>query len=281
MARSNPAVLPHAFAAFSPVAPPVRDPRRADGWLVWPADGSDVRLRLFCFPYAGGSGTMFRSWRMAMPPGVDVCGVQLPGRGTRVRERYFRHIDTLVPALTEAILPLCDRPFAFFGHSVGALIAFEVARHLRRQKGPEPLLLIASGRRAPQLPSEQPPIYALPHDAFVEELRQLEGTPEEVLHNQELMDLLIPTLRADFEICDTYEFQPGTSLSVPIIAYGGADDRDDTPPKLAAWRSATDGPFSMRQFPGGHFFIHTAEPQLLRAVSADLAPFLANLPVTL
>ena len=254
----------------------MRDASRADGWLAWPAGGRDSRLRLFCFPYAGGSGTIFRSWRAALPAGVDVCGVQLPGRGTRVRERHFRSVETLVPVLAEAILPLCDRPFAFFGHSVGALIAFEVARHLRRRTGREPLLLIASGRRAPQLPAEQPPIYALPHDAFVAELRRLEGTPEEVLHNQELMDLLIPTLRADFEMCDTYEYQPGTPLSLPITVYGGADDRDDTPPKLDPWRSATSGPFSLRLFPGGHFFIHTAESQLLEAVSADLEPLLMN-----
>lgn len=277
MARSNPAVSPHVFAALSPAPPPVRDPRRADGWLAWPAGESDVRLRLFCFPYAGGSGTLFRSWRMAMPPGVDVCGVQLPGRGARVRERHFRSVETLVPVLAEAILPLCDRPFAFFGHSVGALIGFEVARYLRREMGREPLLLIASGRRAPQLPSEQPPIYALPHDAFVEELRRLEGTPDEILHDQELMNLLIPTLRADFEMCDTYEFRPGAPLSIPLTVYGGADDRDDTPPKLEAWRSATSGPFAMRLFPGAHFFIHTAEAQLLRAVSAELEPLLLKL----
>jgi medium-chain acyl-[acyl-carrier-protein] hydrolase len=275
MAQSNPAIPHHAFT-LSPVTP-VRDPRRADGWLAWSAGGPDVRLRLFCFPYAGGSGTLFRSWRMAMPAGVDVCGIQLPGRGTRVRERYFRNIDTLVPALAEAILPLCDRPFAFFGHSVGALIAFETARYLRRETGREPRLLIASGRRAPQLPSEQAPIYALPHDAFVEELRRLEGTPDEVLQNPELMEFVIPTLRADFEICDTYEFRPASSLTVPVAVYGGADDEDDTPPKLEAWRSTTTGPFSLRMFPGGHFFIHTAESQLLRAVSADLQPLLTDL----
>lgn len=213
---------------------------------------------------------MFRPWLNQLPAGVEICAIQCPGRGARMYEPHYRQMGALVPAIAEAILPLCDRPFAFFGHSLGALIAFELARHLRRTAAREPVLLVASGRRAPQLPSEQPPLYALPHDAFVEELRRLNGTPEEVLLNQELMEVLLPTLRADFELCDTYRFEAGEPLAAPITVYGGADDEDDTREKLEAWQSATSGPFQLRMFPGGHFFIHTAEPLLLRTLSADL-----------
>ncbi len=185
-------------------------------------------------------------------------------------ERHCRQLRTLVPAIAEAIFPLCDRPFAFFGHSLGALIGYEVARYLRREAGREPALLIAAGRRAPQIPSDDAPIYALPHDAFVAELRRLNGTPDEVLLNQELMEMLLPTLRADFELCDTYRFETGEPLTAPVTVYGGADDEDEPREKLEAWQSVTSGPFRLRMFPGGHFFLHSAESLLLRALSADL-----------
>lgn len=253
-----------------------KDPR-AGGWLAWPSANDQAALRLFCFPYAGGSGTIFRPWGKALPGEVDVCGIQLPGRGVRAREPHLRDMRVLVPALAEAILPLCDRPFAFFGHSLGALVAFEVARHLRRETRLEPLLLIASGRRAPQIPSTEAPIHDLPHDAFVAELTRLNGTPDEVLRNQELMEILLPTLRADFQLADTYRFVDDRPLTGRVTVYGGADDADDTRDKLEAWRETTTGPFTLRMFPGGHFFIHTAEPLLLRILFADIERAMSSL----
>ena len=270
-------VLPREGEPRNTAPSSVKNDARANGWLAWPAGDASVRLRLFCFPYAGGAGTVFRPWRNQLPPGVDVCGIQLPGRGARIYERHYRRISVLVPAIADAIFPLCDRPFAFFGHSLGALIGYEVARYLRREAGREPALLIASGRRAPQIPNDEAPIYALPHDAFIDELRRFNGTPEEVLRDEELMEMLLPTLRADFELCDTYQFGPGEPLTAPITVYGGADDEDDTRDKLEGWQSATSGPFRLRMFPGGHFFLHTAESLLVRTLSADLQDALKTL----
>jgi len=254
---------------FPSVRPP-RDVRRADGWLTWPASDARTRLRLFCFPYAGGSGTLFRPWRNLLPADVDVCAIQFPGRSARMREPHVRDMGTLASAIAEAILPLCDGPFAFFGHSLGALTAFEVARHMRRTAHREPLVLVAAGRRAPQIPSPHPPVYALPHDEFVAELRRLDGMPEEVLRDEDLMRLVLPALRADFELCDTYQFPPGAGLTAPIVVYGGSDDTDDTPDRLEPWRLVTSGAFTLRMFPGNHFFIHTVESLLLQTLSADL-----------
>src|SRR5947209_10810294 len=130
---------------FVPGGASVLEPAPApNNWLAWPLRATQAQLRLFCFPYAGGSGTLFRSWRSQLPATVDVCAIQLPGRGARIRERVYGQMGTLVPAISNAILPLCDRPFAFFGHSLGALISFELARAIRRQTGPEPVTVVAS-----------------------------------------------------------------------------------------------------------------------------------------
>lgn len=269
--------VPARISTLRSVPPSSKNDGRANGWLAWPAADAGAQLRLFCFAYAGGAGTIFRPWRTQLPREVDVCAIQLPGRGARMYERHYRQLSTLVPVLAEAIFPLCDRPFAFFGHSLGSMIGYEVARYLRRETGCEPALFIAAGRRAPQIPSDDAPIYALPHDAFIAELRRLNGTPEEILLNQELMEMLLPTLRADFELCDTYRFEPGEPLTAPITVYGGADDEDESRDKLEAWQSVTSGSFRLRMFPGGHFFLHTAESLLLRTLSADLQDAITTL----
>jgi medium-chain acyl-[acyl-carrier-protein] hydrolase len=237
-----------------------------------------ARLRLFCFPYAGGGASVYRTWGDDLPPAVEVCPVQLPGRESRMSERAYTNIDDLVAAAIPVLTPFFDRPFALFGHSMGSLIAFELARALRDRGGPQPLHLFASGHRAPQLSKDEAPIYNLPEDQFIEELRQFNGTPELVLQNAELMTLLLPVLRADFELVGTYQVKPGPPLSIPISAFGGVDDHEVSPEALAAWQAETAGPFSRRLYPGDHFFIHSARDSLLRDVSADLTRLLQRLP---
>src|SRR5262249_28939051 len=152
---------------------------------------------------------MYRGWANSLPENVHVIPVELPGRGSRLKESPFVGLSDLVEALTEAIEPLLDGPFAFFGHSMGAMIAFELARSVCQQLNSRPEILFASGRRAPQIPDATPPSYDLPDEEFLAELRRINGTPDDVLAHRELMGLLVPLLRADFQMVQTYQYRPG------------------------------------------------------------------------
>jgi medium-chain acyl-[acyl-carrier-protein] hydrolase len=225
---------------------------------------------LFCFPYAGGGSLAFRTWANDLSPSVAVCPANLPGRERRLSETPFTHTQSLVEAIAEAILPYLDMPFAFFGHSMGAIISFELARHLRRRGGPMPSHIFVSGRRAPQLKVKDSVTYNLPEAEFAEELRRLNGTPRAVLENAELMQLVIPLLRADFEVCQTYQYTDEPPLNCPISAFGGLQDQEVSSEMVEAWREQTNGPFRMWMLPGDHFFINSAQPHLLRILSQQL-----------
>ncbi|MBD2083575.1 thioesterase II family protein [Trichocoleus sp. ST-U3] len=227
-------------------------------------------LRLFCFPYAGGGALNFRTWSQGLPVGVEVCAVELPGRGKRILEAPFTQALPLVQAIAHALLPYLDKPFAFFGHSMGALVSFEVARLLRREYGMSPVHLFVSGRSAPQLPLQEPPIHSLPQPAFIEELRRLNGTPKAVLENVELMELLLPILRADFAVLETYVYAAEPPLQCPITAFGGLQDVKVSVDRLEAWRQQTSAKFSLQMLPGDHFFVQSAQPLLLQFLSREL-----------
>lgn len=239
-------------------------------WFTVPQSDRPM-IRLFCFPYAGGGSLTFRTWANQLGPSVAVCPAQLPGREGRLVENLFTRYQSLVEAIADAIFPYLDRPFAFFGHSMGAIISFELARHLRRHNGPTPAHVFVSGRRAPHLSVNEPTTYKLPDFEFTEELRRLNGTPREVLDNAELMNLLIPLLKADFEVCQTYRYTNGPPLDCPISAFGGLQDRDVGSEMVEAWGQHTAGPFRRWMLPGDHFFIHSAQKRLLRILSQELA----------
>ena len=240
-------------------------------WLVHNRAEQQARVRLFCFPYAGGAAYIYGRWPQSLPTFIDVCAVQLPGRGSRLREKPFSNLTDLVPAAAQALLPHMDRPFAFFGHSMGALIAFELARHLRRM-GVErsPAQLFLSGCRAPQLVATHGITYNLPDQEFMAEIRRLNGTPAEVLDNPELMQLVLPLLRADFEITETYSYQDEPPLDCPLTIFGGSEDTDVRSESLSAWRMHTTAAFSLRILPGDHFFLHTSQATLLETITREL-----------
>jgi medium-chain acyl-[acyl-carrier-protein] hydrolase len=235
--------------------------------------GSRARLRLFCLPYAGGGASAFRSWQGALGAEVDVLPVYLPGRERRFREPAHTRLEPLADELAEALRPHLELPYALFGHSMGAALAFEVARRLEEEKTPAHLFV--SGRGAPHRPPERERIHALPEAEFVRRVREMEGTPDEVLADPEMMELVVPILRADFTLSETYRFREGAPLSAPVTAFGGTGDayvgRDD----LLGWREHTRGFFRLRQFAGGHFFIQTHQAELLGSMAEDLARALA------
>ena len=193
--------------------------------------------------------------------------MQLPGRENRLRDLPFGRLSPLVQVLEQALRPYLDKPFFFFGHSMGSLVSFELARQLRRQKAPEPLHLFVSGRAAPQIPHQDPPIHQLADAAFVEALRRYNGTPEAVLQNRELMDLFLPLLRADFAVNETYVYTPEAALNCPISAFGGLQDTEVSREDLAGWRNQTNSTFTLRMFSGDHFFLNRDHSALLQFIS--------------
>ena len=242
----------------------------AAAWVSCPRPNPRATLRLFCFPYAGGGPQTYYKWSRVLPPTVEVCPVQFPGRGSRLAERPFTSLPPLVHVLATALAPQLDKPFAFFGHSLGALLGFELARQIRRQFGLLPAHLFVSGNAAPQKHRVRPPMHALPEAEFLEEVRRLNGTPREVLETPELLELIIPILRADFAVSESYAFVPEPPLDCPITAFGGLQDDMISREGLDAWREQTKSLFVVRMLPGDHFFINTAQALLLRALHGDL-----------
>jgi medium-chain acyl-[acyl-carrier-protein] hydrolase len=242
----------------------------SDSWVAFRVPNPKARLRLFCLPYAGSAARIFRHWGAGLPGDVEVCPIEFPGRGTRPIETPFTQLEPLVEALAQALLGLVDMPFAFFGHSLGALVGFELARQLRRQSGVQPVQLFVSGDRAPQLSHRERPMHALPESEFVAELRRLNGIPGAVLEEAELMQRLIPVLRADLAVYETYNYASDMPLDCSLSTYGGLEDHRVSRADLEAWREQTRASFSLRMFPGDHFFWHKTQPLFLQALSQDL-----------
>jgi medium-chain acyl-[acyl-carrier-protein] hydrolase len=185
-------------------------------------------------------------------------------------ETSFLELPALIEALAQALLPFLDKPFALFGHSLGSLVSFELARHLRTSYGTRPLRLFVSAGPAPQIPHRRLPIHNLPESEFLEELRRLNGTPLELLNHKELMDIVLPSLRADFALYESYRYSHESPLDCPISAYGGLDDQHVKRRDLEGWRHQTSLSVSIRMFPGSHFFLRTTERTLLRALAQEL-----------
>ena len=201
---------------------------QSKSWIFPAKPLPQASLRLFCFPYAGASSTIFRKWAGSLPENIEICPVELPGRGTQIKSPPFTCMEALVSAIAPMLLPYLDKPFAFFGHSMGGLLSFELARYLRKQYDKQPVQLFVCASRAPQIPSPKPPIHALPEIEFKQELRHLNGTPASVLQNTELMQLLIPIIRADFAVLETYVYTQEPPFECPIVAFGGLEDREVT-----------------------------------------------------
>ena len=243
----------------------------AERWLAYREVNPRARLRMFCFPYAGGGASAYRGWAAALPSNIEVCPVQLPGRESRLREPPFTSPAPLIQAIADALDSYLGMPFVFFGHSMGGMIGFELTRELRRRGKPLPLHLFVAGRRAPDVPPREEPLHDLPEPEFIEELRKLKGTPEEVLQHAELMKLLSPVLRADFAVNETYVFTEEEPLEQGISAFGGLGDEEVLRDDLERWRQHTRGRFRLRMLPGDHFFLHSHKDLVTEAVARDLS----------
>jgi surfactin synthase thioesterase subunit len=243
-------------------------------WLTRFAARPSATHRLFCFSYAGGGAAIYRPWALGMPAHVEVAAVMLPGRESRLREAPATSMGELLQGLLPALLPQLGRPFAFFGHSMGALVAYETARALQRRGAPAPAKLLLSGRRAPHLPETDPPLHHLDDDAFVAEIdRRYKGIPAEILEHRELLEILLPGLRADMTVIETHRHDAGATFAGAITVYGGVDDARAPREHLLAWQQHTEYPLGVRQFAGGHFYFNEpgARDALIGAVAAEVS----------
>jgi len=245
-----------------------------DLWITTFKPSPNAPLRLFCLPYAGAGALAYRAWADEMSPEIELCAIQLPGRETRFKESPLTELGPLVSTLSAILYPYrLDRPFAFFGHSLGALIGFELARALAKHYNVVPAHLFMSARIAPHYIDPRPPFHSLPDAEFKAKLRELNGTPEEVLNNPELAPILA-MLRADFAMNENYRYPGGEPLDAPITAFGGTDDPKVSKEELSGWKLHTRKQFQLRFFPGDHFFIQSARAAVVRAIAQRLTAVL-------
>lgn len=239
----------------------------------WPVFGRrpGAELKLLCFPYAGGTSSLFRLWHLQLPEQVELAAIRLPGRAERASEPPITEWPELVRRVSASLDGVLDRPFVFFGHSLGALVGFEVARWLRRHRGIAPERLLVAARRAPHIPDTEPSTWDRDDEGFVARLRELKGTPPAILESPEVLELLAPRLRADFKLVDTYAYRSEPPLDCPIVAFGGAQDEESLEGRLDGWALHTSGRFTKHVLPGDHFFIHSRERDLLAVVGAELS----------
>jgi medium-chain acyl-[acyl-carrier-protein] hydrolase len=251
-------------AASSPWFPPCRAGSQAAPLLRPGA------IRLFCLPHAGAGASAYRDWPHLLAPDVEVVPIQLPGRESRHRELPRRSVFDLTAELADPLADRAGSDFALFGHSMGALLAYELARALAA-RGMPPRHLFVSGLGAPHLPPVRPDAYLLPDDELVALLSELEGTSPAVLAQPELLQLLLPVLRADFEVCGTYRHPDRSPLHVPITALGGEGDRGVGTKEIRAWQELTSAAFRAELFPAGHFYLHSMRDELLQVLVARLS----------
>jgi medium-chain acyl-[acyl-carrier-protein] hydrolase len=250
----------------------------SDRWVSCLYPKPQSRIRLFCFPFAGAGASVFNSWSRWLSPEVELFLVNLPGRDSRIREEPYRQLKLLVDPLTQGLLPYLQKPSVFFGHSMGSLITFEVARELRRLGSAQPLHLFVSGRRPPQMPDPRPHLHQLPEADFLKTTQQFYGAlPEIILQDPELVDLFLSIMRADMAMIETYQYTQEAPLACPISVYGGAQDITADEQILAAWKDQTAAGFRLKMFPGEHFFIQTARASVLQVINAELATLLNGL----
>lgn len=199
---------------------------------------SRAAFRLFCFPYAGGGASIFRQWPENLPEIIEVCAIQYPGRENRISETPIDNLQVIVTKVFNILLPWMDIPYAFFGHSLGAKIAFEIAKKLSMESGYQPACLFVSGCRAPHISAKQQ-IYNLEKNEFINSLRRYAGTPESVLQDRELMNIFLPMLRADFMLDEKFNSNPGEKVEFPIYAFAGDNDEIAPLHEVEEWRQLT------------------------------------------
>src|SRR6516162_3795475 len=239
------------------------------GRRATPGPSPSLTQRLFCFPYAGAVAAVFQLWPDHLPPDLEVCIPCLPGRDARLDEPAASDMAPLVASLAQDVLPWLSVPYALFGHSMGAFIAFDLAHELS-DLGSPPAHLFVSAQRGPSLPYAGRPIFALPDKEFLAGiLERYESIPRKILEQEDLMAVLLRRLRGDFKLVENYRYRAAVRLTCPITAFGGADDPECASEQLRAWEAETASRFRLHILPGGHLFLQGSRDELLALIRAQ------------
>ncbi len=230
-------------------------------WITIPQPNPRAKMRLFCFTFAGGGTAFFTNWVQSLPLTIELCPIRLPGRESRLREKPYTSIADIVGPVADAIAPMLDKPFLFYGHSMGGVVSYETARELKRRNLAEPQELFISGCRAAHVLDPDPPIHPLPDDEFLAAVAKLNGTPAAVMANKELVQLLLPLLRGDFTAIETYRYAGGEPLNYPLTVFSGDNDPKALVDHMEQWGEHTTARFTHHRMAGDHFFIQN-EPFL-------------------
>lgn len=234
------------------------------------ADSEDARIRLFCLPHAGAGTAAYNIWKRFLPASIEVCPIQIPGRESRLSEASWTESEALIEGITLGIADRLDKPYGIFGHSMGALLALDLAQNIRDHGLREPSRLFVSGRNATHVPMKHGSIHKMPDEEFLDALaRRYGGLPQEILETPELLELYLPILRADLTLLETHCYQPCGPLACPISAFSGKDDANVSREGLEAWGEHTTGGFEMRWFDGGHFYLAGASRAALLELIRD------------
>ncbi|WDE09214.1 thioesterase [Thalassomonas viridans] len=231
-------------------------------WLVIPKPNPNADIKLICFPYAGGSSASYLPWLSQLPTNVELIMVQLPGRGSRVFEDAFDEMEPLVKQLLKFLPAVLNKPYILFGHSLGSRIAFELALKLKEMAHHLPAHFIASGSRGPHTALKNK-IHNLPDNEFINELKKMGGTPDTLLDNNALMELLLPAIRGDFAIAEKYSYSGKETLNCPVSVLGGKDDKGITEADLKSWGNFFASPANVHMVNGNHFFIDSNKDAVL------------------
>lgn len=248
-------------------------------WFIPFKQEKNVDIRLFCFHYGGGSASAFRQWSKDLIHGVELVAIQLPGREERFNEPLLSNISQVVDNLCWNFYNYLDKPFIFFGHSIGSLIAFEFARALHKKGMLQPKHLIVSGFKAPQVSFKKQSIHNLPNEKFITELKKYNGIPDYIIDNKELISIFIPTIRADFCIFETYKYTNEEPLISHITALGGVNDDTFNRNDLLGWKEQTKSSFNCHLLPGNHFFINSSYEEVIKIINDILESEIARVKV--
>lgn len=252
---------------------PAPDSARRSQWLLTPKPVSAPRLRLFCFSFAGGGPAVFYPWAQRLPGDVELVAIQLPGRGSHFHRDPYRQLEALLQPLVAAMQPWLDVPFGLFGHSLGALVAFEAAYELQKRSLPEPRFVVVSGGRPPHIPYGGPAYHLMPDAQLISEMRRRGGMPESILATPDLLELLLPTLRADLEFGAGYLRPLGPPLRAPLLVLSGTEDDVVSRAELDGWRAQAQHYLGEHTLRGNHFFIFADQERLFELLHQACSGF--------
>ncbi len=247
-----------------------------DNWIVYRQPNPNARLRLFCFHYLGGAASVFREWSDALPSDIEVCPVQLPGREARLKEQSFTEFVSLIETLGQVLSPYLDKPFAFYGHSLGTLIGFELARLVRQQYGLSPMHLFVGGLQAPHFSISKLNTRSSSSEQMLNYLWDISEVPQSILDDRSLFEELMSIFKADTQLLQSYIYSQEKALDCPISAFGGIDDPVVSPEELAQWYQHTSSTFKLQMLPGQHMFLKSSRKLLLEAISQELMAHLGK-----